>query len=843
MQTIDVELLTQGDLEEDSSYIPMGTSFDTTTTHGLSPDDIHETQTTEAASSEPPANPTCDPRTDQPEADTESVDPDARSGGGALLVQRPDSVSPAVTVQAEPTDLATTIGSSSTATLQQTSMQPNIEGDREDTGCVELEGTNVDGSAPTGEEGSSVAAAVVGASESAPLLPTQAVAQPSTTLETAILISDSALIPNLSVKELKAQCKLRRIAQSGNKADLQTKLVAHISAHPSFVVADPSIAFDDLGARVDVATTTRAATRAPVPAWTEISVEHARNLRLRRPEWVGDEEGGPSQVMKHLTPDSHPIEYFDMFISPEFRHGHLRNNTNLNAAAKCAGGDIYPGWKPVKADEIDKYIGILMRNGLSPVPDIRLMWANPSVSFVYGDDRVHGIFPRGVHRYKEIKSFLHVSSPIKEPPQNKPLFKVQDIVDHLISNSKRNWTLGRHLSKDEIDIGFQGRCALKDKIKYKGEGDGFLLDGISERGYLWTCHFRHDPCPTVQKDASPLHNRCLYLAEKLDTEWNSLWFDNLFTSKNFLGWLYDRKKLGAGVCRASGRGLPSCVVQEIATKKADLEAAVGTIKVARSADFKTLAFSIYDAKPVHFMSTHHSCVKEIVKTRKIWDVNESRKVDLEFKRLNAIDDYNHHMNGLDICDQLRNQYRMDGIWQRELKWWHPIFKWAIEVGWGNAYLCYQKVCKRAKMEKPLSHRQFLEAGCRRLCGVDTAVVGRARGGSRRESVSSTSSSRAPRMTPNTVELWVSRFSGKHPMKETELFQHCQWCRYKSKYGKDSEKENNNLTGNKRKGGDPTEEVDSDSESGAPETRKTRMGCAACRVWLCGASCWNEWHGL
>ncbi|KAK3259599.1 hypothetical protein CYMTET_31411 [Cymbomonas tetramitiformis] len=394
MQTIDVELLTQGDLEEDSSYIPMGTSFDNTTTHDPSPDDIHETQTTEAASSEPPTNPTCDPRTDQPEADTESVDPDARSGGGALLVQRPDSVSPAVTVQAEPTDLATTIGSSSTATLQQTSMQPNIEVDREDTGCVELEGTNVDGSAPTGEEGSSVAAAVVGASESAPLLPTQAVAQPSTTLETAILISDSALIPNLSVKELKAQCKLRRIAQSGNKADLQTKLFAHISEHPSFVVADPSIAFDDLGARVDVATTTRAATRAPVPAWT------------------------------------------------------------------------------------------------------------------------------------------------------------------------------------------------------------------------------------------------------------------------------DRKKLGAGVCRASGRGLPSCVVQEIATKKADLEAAVGTIKVARFADFKTLAFSIYDAKLVHFMSTHHSCVKEIVKTRKIWDVNESRKVDLEFKRLNAIDDYNHHMNGLDICDQLRNQYRMDGIWQR-----------------------------------------------------------------------------------------------------------------------------------------------------------------------------------
>ncbi|KAK3243887.1 hypothetical protein CYMTET_46478 [Cymbomonas tetramitiformis] len=121
--------------------------------------------------------------------------------------------------QAEPADFGP-LGSSSTAASPLTSLQPNVEGDHEDTGCVEFEGTNVNGSVPTGEEGSSVAAAVEGAPamrESAPLMPTEAVAQPSTTLETATLISDSALIPNLSVKELKAQCKLRRIAQSGNK--------------------------------------------------------------------------------------------------------------------------------------------------------------------------------------------------------------------------------------------------------------------------------------------------------------------------------------------------------------------------------------------------------------------------------------------------------------------------------------------------------------------------------------------------------------------------------------------------------------------------------------------------
>ncbi|KAK3260453.1 hypothetical protein CYMTET_22200 [Cymbomonas tetramitiformis] len=650
-------------------------------------------------------------------------------------------------------------------------------------------------------------------------------------------ISDVDLIRKLNVKELKAQCKIRKISQSGNKEELVTKLLTHIQNNPAFS-PPTTFQFDISGARLaDAHENPTPVMNVPVgPAWVELTATEAQNMRYKRPEWEAlDDEGGPSSLMKHLTPDSHPCDYFDMFISPEFRHNTIRNNTNVNAALKSAGGDIYPAWTALKAEEVDKFIGVLMRNGLAPVPDIRLLWANPAVSFVYGDERVHAIFPRGVNRYKEIKAFFHIANSALPQPPNKPFHKVEALLDHVKENSKRNWTPGRHLSKDEVDVGFQGRSELKDKIKYKNEGDGFLADGISDRGYLWTFHFRHDPCPVVEKDASPLHNRCLYLAEQVQTPWNTLWFDNLFTSHKFLNWLYARKKLGVGVCRVTGRGLPACVIQEAVTKKAELEAAVGTIKVARSADYRTVAFSIYDSKPVHFLSTHHNSVKLVNKTRKIWDVNEGRKVDLEFQRLNAIDDYNFHMNGLDICDQLRNQYRMDGPWNRELKWWHPLFKWCVEVSWGNAYLCYVKVCKRAGKEKWLSHRSFLEQGAQRLCGYEKAPTK----GGKRTSVgstgSSTSTAKTMRLTPAQVEKCVSRFLGKHPGKESEGFQHCQWCRFKSKHPQSKECSE----GRKRKASD----AQSDEGEVASTEVKTKIGCASCNIWLCMPHCWNEWHGL
>ncbi|KAK3288438.1 hypothetical protein CYMTET_4095 [Cymbomonas tetramitiformis] len=426
---------------------------------------------------------------------------------------------------------------------------------------------------------------------------------------------------------------------------------------------------------------------------------------------------------------------------------------------------------------------------------MRLARTNPLHSFVYGDERVLSLFPRGLDRFKELKGLLHVSNPLA-PRKDTPFVKVWDLVDHVATNSRKNFVPPRFGSLDEIVIGFQGRCAEKDKIKYMDEGDGFIGDSIYFGGYMYAFHFRHDSCPVVEKNASPLHNRCLYLAETLkEYDWVTLYFDNLFMSKNFLGWLYDCKKLGCGVCHTSGRGLPDCVIQKEVTKKAELEQAVGTIKVARSSDFRVLAMSTYDSKLVHLMSSAHTQVREVVKSRKIWDSAQGKSTDLEFKRLNVIDDYNFCMNGVDLCDQIRNQYRTDGPWMRQRKWWWSIFLWALEVGKGSSSI--GEIGSPPSMKKSQKDGPF----------------------------------RAARITPASLEKMHARLRGGHPMALEVARTDCQWCKYTRGLCEVVE-------GKKRKEpGNPKTKL-----SEHPVSRAT-LGCEACHVWFCGLACWNEFHKL
>ncbi|MFL5661997.1 MAG: hypothetical protein ACJ8BW_11710 [Ktedonobacteraceae bacterium] len=54
----------------------------------------------------------------------------------------------------------------------------------------------------------------------------------------------------------------------------------------------------------------------------------------------------------------------------------------------------------------------------------------------------------------------------------------------------------------------------------------------------------------------------------------------------------------------------------------------------------------------------------------------------------AIDDYNHHMNGVDIANQRRkycSTYR-----KRNLRSWRPLFHWLLDVTVVNSYILWRE---------------------------------------------------------------------------------------------------------------------------------------------------------
>ena len=104
-----------------------------------------------------------------------------------------------------------------------------------------------------------------------------------------------------------------------------------------------------------------------------------------------------------------------------------------------------------------------------------------------------------------------------------------------------------------------------------------------------------------------------------------------------------------------------------------------------------VASSVYDSKPVHYLSMVSPSIEWIVKEKNVYNVDTDEIESMEFLRLNQINKYNMEMGGVDIADQLRGVYRLDR-WVRNRKWWWSLLFWSTGVLLTNAYKLYLRLC-------------------------------------------------------------------------------------------------------------------------------------------------------
>ena len=91
-------------------------------------------------------------------------------------------------------------------------------------------------------------------------------------------------------------------------------------------------------------------------------------------------------------------------------------------------------------------------------------------------------------------------------------------------------------------------------------------------------------------------------------------------------------------------------------------------------------------------------------TRDVYHKGLNKMVKLPFYRLNTVDEYNNHMNNVDIADQIRGSYCFDW-WMRKQKWWWSMLFWTFQMGLTNAYILYKKYMKMHD-SKVMSHYEF-----------------------------------------------------------------------------------------------------------------------------------------
>jgi hypothetical protein len=161
----------------------------------------------------------------------------------------------------------------------------------------------------------------------------------------------------------------------------------------------------------------------------------------------------------------------------------------------------------------------------------------------------------------------------------------------------------------------------------------------------------------------------MWLFDQVKAEGCRFRVDNLYMSAKFAKACYNHKNqvLIEGVGRKSGRGVPLHVIQE-EVKRQHEGTTRGTVKAAvlkgdpNCPDF--VSVSVYDTKPVHFISMVTDCIKWVTKSRKVWNKALGVMEAIEFLRPNVNNKYNGEMTGVDISDHLRTIYRFDQ-WLRQ----------------------------------------------------------------------------------------------------------------------------------------------------------------------------------
>jgi Transposase IS4/SAP domain len=419
--------------------------------------------------------------------------------------------------------------------------------------------------------------------------------------------------------------------------------------------------------------------------------------------------------MVNLSKSSHPVEFFEAFLPVNDKYYPLAkcslerwtNNTNYKAMLSFAGqkGYPYPDFTPFSVDEVKKHLGLYILNGLSPSPRVEMKFNPQSTDEVNGNDFVFRSFgTNALRRHKHFKAFFSIQDPriIVPDRSSKPNWKVEPLIKLMKLASQEAWEVGEVFSVDEQTIGFQGHHKDKLRITYKAEGDGFQCDALCEGGFTISFYFRNEPAPLkyLSMGMSPLHARVMSLFDCLEDNYHRCSMDNLYMSAKFArnAFNHPNKVLIAGVTRKGLRGLPNCVMQEEVKTRSDQLKVRGTVKAAILEGDplcpSLVATSVYDTKPVHFLSMSCNSIAWIVKERSVFNVDTGSLELMRFLRLNVNDSYNNDMGHVDVSDQLRNYYRFDH-WLRKRKWWWSIKQWGIGVMLVNAFIIYKKVMEES----------------------------------------------------------------------------------------------------------------------------------------------------
>ena len=393
-----------------------------------------------------------------------------------------------------------------------------------------------------------------------------------------------------------------------------------------------------------------------------------------------------------------PAYNFFARLFPEEMFERMAVETNRYAEQRqAAQGRRDRYWKEVTVADMKVFVAMNILMGIHVLPEYSCYWST--------DDRlrVPGIADlMGKTRYEKINQYFHLVDSAHYIPRGEdghdPLYKVRPVVKQFRTAAKRSYVPGTVLSIDEAMIAYTGRLYFKQYINAKLWGIKVFCLADPSNGYMMDIDVYTGKINTPMPDGVGHHVVMKMAGDYLDRH-HQLYFDNFFAGVKLAEDLLRQKTYACSTIRAGRKGWPQ-QLNTVNTKKMD----AGEIRMMSKGPLLATVWN--DKRKVSILSTNAPASITTVERRA-----KGGKTDVRIP--SSVLDYNSHMFGVDLADQLRSYY---SVGRSGVKWWRYVFWFIIQLSLVNGWNLF----RAAKRPLPGNGRHFAQLQFR--LDVCTALV-------------------------------------------------------------------------------------------------------------------------
>lgn len=344
-------------------------------------------------------------------------------------------------------------------------------------------------------------------------------------------------------------------------------------------------------------------------------------------------------------------------------------------------------WNDTTRNDFFLFHAVQIMMGIIPKHNIDSYWTKDPLFETPGFAKV-----MSRDRYQGILRYLHFSS--DSGISSDRISKLRPVLDYLIEKFQAAYVPGEHISIDESLVAFKGRLSFKQYNRNKRARFGIKLFVLAESktGYVYNIivycgkeGIGSDGGGNKKKEHRIAENIVLRIVDKLSGKGRKLFVDNWYSSVDlFLKLVNEKNTNVCGTVRSNRKNIPKFQTKKM--KKGDM----------KSFHTSQLSFTVWkDKRVVTMLSTMHK--PEMVTTKKQCHITG------EFKQKpNVVKDYNDHMGGVDLGDQLIQPYHTS---RKSMKWYIKLYFHLLDIAITNAHVIYNEV----NFDHRLNHVDFRKA--------------------------------------------------------------------------------------------------------------------------------------